>query len=70
MTFRHVFTFEPHVTVLAMRVYRGKLLIATDRGLYEWDGENETMQRLDVCCYRDDAGREKLQAYSAPWYRQ
>lgn len=66
---KHIFTFPPHVSVVGMTSYRGKLLVATNDGLWEWDGENETMQHLDFYCYRRADGCELIGAYhtAMPW---
>lgn len=61
---------RPGEEIVATTVYRDKLLIATTRGLIEWDAGEEIFQHLNFCCYRSPvSGKEMIHAYysARPW---
>ena len=66
---KHIFTFEPHARVVGMTSYRGKLLVATTDGLYEWDGEREEMHHLNFNVYLNANDQEIITAWhcARPW---
>lgn len=61
---RVLYRFPPGCRVVAMTRFRDKLVVATTDGLYEWDAESETIQRIRYAVVHDpEHGAQLLQRY-------
>lgn len=57
---RHIWTADPGERINSIASYRGKLMIATDRRLLQYDGETDTIQIIENFIIREENGPDKI----------